>query len=262
MRQHLFKARVYRFPSEQTPMEDAEAVAILGADGMAATSTDAVTLVFVDELSEEEELSLPKLEEETALGTGIQDLYYRLHTRSGEDHSMRAFDPEEPALGRIDLSVIAPPRDAQAIQRCIAKAEGKPIYAFADLYADVSEGPLANHTSFFAGDGPQFRGSNAADALRIVQPERRPGLYNRPLKVLQPQPKPVQFHFTLSPPPLPWLEVFPGDIVHTDGIMHMEKPDLGTPYMNSYSLQAAYTVVKANGVKGLIKPENVIFLDE
>ncbi|KAF7350553.1 hypothetical protein MSAN_01614900 [Mycena sanguinolenta] len=247
------RSDLYRLPGEQTPMDDMEAVAILGPGGVAPTWTDAVALVFVDEFSEEEELNLPKIEEGIALGAGTQDC-------TGEDHSTRAFDPEELALGRIDLSTIAPPRDAQAIKRCIARAERKPIYAFADLYADLSQGPLESNASNFTGDG-QFCGSSAADAMRIVQPERRPGLYNRPLKVIQPQAQRRQLPSRAGQQALTWLEARIGEIVNTDGILHWEGSQLRFGFGDP-GPEAAYTAVDSSGVKGLIKPENVTFLDE
>ncbi|KAJ6493454.1 hypothetical protein C8R45DRAFT_1212786 [Mycena sanguinolenta] len=240
------------FLGVETPMADTDTVAILGLGAsFAATPTDAVALVFVDELSEEEESNLPKIEEEKArvLGAGTKDLYYRLHTRSGEDHSTRAFDPEVPALGCIDLSTIAPPRDARAIKHCIAKTERKPIYKVAHLYADVSEElPLSNEASISTAEG-NFRGSSAADALRLVQPERRPGVHNRPVRVIHQQ-------YERMPPSrwrsssMFWLEARPGDIMATDGIVHQNGGEL------------VYTVVNATGVEGWIKAENVKFLDE
>ncbi|KAJ6617349.1 hypothetical protein B0H10DRAFT_2218681 [Mycena sp. CBHHK59/15] len=42
------------------------------------------------------------------------------------------------ALGRIEKIHVAPPHEPATIKRCIAKAEGKPIYAYADLYQDIS----------------------------------------------------------------------------------------------------------------------------
>jgi hypothetical protein len=156
-------------------------------------------------------------------------VYYRLHTRTGEDQSVCAFDPEEPAVGRIDPSLIAPPRNALAIKRCIAKIEGRPIYAFADLYEDVSDDhPMANDACITIGTASvEFRGSSPMDALRIVQPERRPGLYNRPLEVVA-----VYLEGTRG-----YLRVVPGDILHTD-------------YAPSNNPSSVYTVVNSNGVKG------------
>lgn len=119
----------------------------------------------------------------------LRTVYYRLYTRSGEDHSVHAFDPDEPSIGCIDRSTVAPPEDVAAIKRCIARAEGKPIYAFGDLYADVSDEPLANDACITdAPAGAVFHGSTPMGALRIVHPERRAGLFNRPLKILAAQP--------------------------------------------------------------------------
>ncbi|KAJ7483811.1 hypothetical protein B0H11DRAFT_2020601 [Mycena galericulata] len=220
-----------RLPSAQTSMDDEEKVSILGVGaGIALTPEDAVALVFTEELADGEKRDLPQIDSEVA-----QYLYYRLHTRTGEDQSVCAFDPEEPALGRIDPSLIAPPRNALAIKRCIAKIEGRPIYAFADLYEDVSDDhPMVNAACITIGTaGVEFRGSSPMDALRIVQPERRPGLYNRPLKV-------VAVKSLGGIRGYANLRIVRGDILHTDC----------SPSENPLSV---YTVVDSNGVKGVIQ---------
>ncbi|KAF7336231.1 hypothetical protein MVEN_02171000 [Mycena venus] len=256
---------LYRLSSDQIPMDDAEAVPILGGGNtIASTAADALTLVFVDELDDEEKQDIPRVEAtQQSESPADQYVYYRLHTRSGEDFSICALDPDEPAIGRIDRSTIAPPRNVLSIKRGIARVEGRPIYAFADLYADVTEGPLANDAfvSLVGSDGVAFPGSNPADALRLVQPERYPGLFNRPLKILVEQPR----FWNRSPRPgtLPWLQVFCGDIVYTDGFTRTENcPIPLAPGNWTFQHGAAYTVVDASGVKGLIKAENVKFLDE
>ncbi|KAF8212658.1 hypothetical protein K438DRAFT_1957276 [Mycena galopus ATCC 62051] len=274
---------LYRLPSDETPIPDAEVVPILGtAYGTAATPADALALVFVDSFSDEEEQGVPQVDGGHALSSVAQDVYYRLHTRHGEDFSASAFDLDEPALGRIDISIVAPPRDALAIKRSVARAEGKPVYAFADLYTDLWDGPVANNTCISVGAGfGEFRGSSVADALRLVQPERRPGLYNRPLQVLQAQKPPsgpnlmYQFQRLRRSLPFPWLEVFAGDIVHTDGVIQMvdvlakangvtHGPDVISfnQEMFSNQPQPVYTAVNAVGVRGLIRAENIRFLDE
>ncbi|KAJ7894407.1 hypothetical protein B0H14DRAFT_2683008 [Mycena olivaceomarginata] len=259
------RARLYRRPSDQTPIDDAAEMSILGASAIASTPGDALVLVFMDELTAEEKGDVPQIEGAEAREVEVGGyVYYHLYTRSGEDQSARAFDPDELAIGRIDRSTIAPPRDALAIKRRIAGAEGKPIYAFAELYADVSGAPLADDDCCTGLPGTDFLGSDAKNALLIVQPERRAGLYNRLLKILQAQPSPYVLpvnHF--SPPPLSWLEVLPGDIVRSDGIAHMaDYHGFFRPGAWNMTSQVAYTVVNASGVKGLIKAEHVLFLDE
>ncbi|KAJ7504750.1 hypothetical protein B0H11DRAFT_1980636 [Mycena galericulata] len=234
---------LWRLPSAQTSMDDEEKVSILGVgSGIALTPEDAVALVFIEELADGEKRDLPQIDSEVA-----QYLYYRLHTRTGEDQSVCGFDPEEPAVGRIDPALIAPPRNALAIKRCIAKIEGRPIYAFADLYEDVADDhPMADDAciAISTAGGVEFRGSSPLDALRVVQPERRPGLYNRPLKV-------VAVFYTARGPGYGYSRVFPGDILHTD-------------YAPSEKPPSEYTVVNSKGIKGLIKAGDVDvkFLDE
>jgi hypothetical protein len=115
-------------------------------------------------------------------------VHYHLHTLTGEDLSTRAFNPKEPAIGRVDKLEIAPPTDVLALKRCIARVEQKPIYVYGNLYGDVDETePWDDKTHLADVHAGTFPGSTAAAPLLIVQPERRPGLYNRPLNVLEAQ---------------------------------------------------------------------------
>ncbi|KAJ7024661.1 hypothetical protein C8F04DRAFT_1270045 [Mycena alexandri] len=275
-----FRTALYRFPLDQTPMDEAEKVSdsFLGT-GTLFTPANALTLVFVDELTDQEKQGIP-LTETVPFSEPIQYVYYRLHTRSGDDDSVNAFDPEEPAVGRIARALIAPPGDAQAVRRCIAKVEGKPIYAFADLYANAAdEEPLAADVPVtVATPGSEFRvGSNPGNALSIVQPERRPGLYNRPLRVLLAQhathpfifshlrqhagPDLLAQHATLplifsrlrqhAGPDLEWLEVNPGDILYADGIVHHSwKPRAANFHLNA--AQVVYVAVDSRGFRGMV----------
>lgn len=113
-------------------------------------------------------------------------VYYHLFTEFGEDTSTVSFDPGEPALGRIKKIDISPPHTPATIKRCIARAEKKPIYAYtAQLFADIScETPMddGSFVSLFRDD---CVGSTADKPMVLVQPERRAGLYNVPIKVIR-----------------------------------------------------------------------------
>ncbi|KAJ6502688.1 hypothetical protein C8R47DRAFT_1106445 [Mycena vitilis] len=252
------RADLYRLPSDQTPMDDSEPVSILGP-GIASTPADAVALVFVDELSDEERQEIPQISEISPV-SGSQYVYYRLHTRSGEDSSRHAFDIDEPSVGRIERSFIAPPQNALAVKRFIARAEARPIYAFADLYTDVSDAqPLENDAPIaIRSSVGDFHGSTLADAIRIVQPERRPGLYNRPFKITVPQAA-SQSTMGLGTLPVNWLNVIQGEVVYTDGVVQMHN----VPFFVSRQMHriAAYTAVNSGGAQGLISAEIGKFLD-
>ncbi|KAJ6469299.1 hypothetical protein C8R45DRAFT_1016618 [Mycena sanguinolenta] len=93
-------------------------------------------------------------------------LYYRLFTRNGEDTSNVRFNRNDPALGRIERILLAPPHTADSIKHQIARSEGKRIYAHFFLMQDDSPGLKKD------------------DPMILVQPERRAGLYNRPVEVI------------------------------------------------------------------------------
>ncbi|KAJ6549564.1 hypothetical protein DFH09DRAFT_1039373, partial [Mycena vulgaris] len=172
------RTSLYQSPTDQAPMKDSQKVAIHGI-GIASTPATALALIFVAEVSEAEKDGYRPINSASYLP---QYIYYHLHTLSGDDSSAHAFDPSEAAVGRIERMVIPPSADVLTFQRCIAKHEGKPVYAFGDLYADVQDKcPQANKARMTLG--AEFRGSTAKDALRLVQPMGRPGLPHRRLKI-------------------------------------------------------------------------------
>ncbi|KAJ7726794.1 hypothetical protein B0H16DRAFT_1471263 [Mycena metata] len=81
---------------------------------------------------------------------------------------------------------IAPPNNMLSFKRCIARAECKPIYAFGSLYGNATETkPWADKMHLIDNEWDHnFPGSTPTTPLLIVRPEHRPGLHNRPLKVL------------------------------------------------------------------------------
>ncbi|KAJ7731591.1 hypothetical protein B0H14DRAFT_2998333 [Mycena olivaceomarginata] len=197
---------------------------------LGATAQTPVVLVF---------LRSPKEPLQAASGDGVEDgggklppVYYRLYNRGGEEKSWCSFDASEPALGRVNRESIAPPRNALSLKRRIARAEGKPIYEFADLFIDIAA--VTAHPSNALVD--DMFGSSKENPILLVQPERRPGL-NRPALVVVLPPEVIGNAC--------WLSVKPGDIVHTDGEARLEK------HLNGGTI-SAYTAVDESGRTGLI----------
>ncbi|KAF7338851.1 hypothetical protein MSAN_02208000 [Mycena sanguinolenta] len=111
-------------------------------------------------------------------------LYYRLFTRNSKDTSEVEFNPNDPALGRIEKNLLAPPHSADSIKHQIARLEGKRIYAYAELYTSISAPqPIENNAYLYLmqDDSP---GSKEDNPIILVQPERRAKLYNRPIEVV------------------------------------------------------------------------------
>ncbi|KAF7324187.1 hypothetical protein MKEN_00641500 [Mycena kentingensis (nom. inval.)] len=103
-------------------------------------------------------------------------VYYHLYTRDGEDTAMAAFDPAEPAIGRIEKLQLPVPHTVAALKHYIAFVEGKRVYASADLYPSLTATtPLKwdDHLRQKAGYGTKEA------PVVLVQQERRAGLYNR-----------------------------------------------------------------------------------
>ncbi|KAJ6622318.1 hypothetical protein B0H10DRAFT_907960 [Mycena sp. CBHHK59/15] len=189
-------------------MPNAAKVAILSPGILnGSTPETAFALVLIEELTVEEKAAVNAIKIGDTRGDEPQYLYYQLFTQVGEDTSKVSFNANEPALGRIEKIHVSPPHGPATIKRCIAKAEGKPIYAYAELYQDISADTAMINGYYLSLSRDDGVGSTEDKPMVIVQPERREGLYNRPIKLISK---------TLSSGNL--LPHAVGAIGHTDGI--------------------------------------------
>ncbi|KAJ6578033.1 hypothetical protein B0H19DRAFT_1253325 [Mycena capillaripes] len=160
----LFETR-----DDRTPMVSNAGVNILNGN-LGATTQTAVALVFLASAEE----PLPEAvddEEEICAGNELPPLYYRLYNQGGEEPCRRAFERSEAALGCIRRESIAPPRNVLAVNRRIAKVEGKPVYQLADLFTDMT----ADTACPFDALVDDICGSSKENPVLIVKPEHRPG---------------------------------------------------------------------------------------
>ncbi|KAJ6528731.1 hypothetical protein DFH09DRAFT_1185610 [Mycena vulgaris] len=175
---------LYLNPTAPAPMSNVKKVTIRGPDILnGSTPETAYALVLTEELTVLESQAVNAIQIGDTL-EGSQYLYYQLFTRVGEDTSKVSFNPNEPAVGRIEKIHVSPPHTPATIKRCIAKAEGKAIYAYAELYQDISSQSAmvdGNHISLM---NDRSDGSAEDNPIVLVQPERRAGLYNRPVRVI------------------------------------------------------------------------------
>ncbi|KAJ7706517.1 hypothetical protein B0H14DRAFT_2415809, partial [Mycena olivaceomarginata] len=65
-------------------------------------------------------------------------VYYRLFTQVGEDVSKTAFNVATPSVGRIEILRICPPHNPESVKRCIANVEGKAMYAYGNLFENIT----------------------------------------------------------------------------------------------------------------------------
>ena len=158
----LKNTRLFLTPHSQLPMGDSDKVTALNRISSGPGSTPQDPLAFVAKISGSplesggrgglessvEPYTTP--DSETRYRTSIQrhlffvltsrllrEVYYMLYDYY-EISSKVAFDPKEPALGRIRTDSVAPPRNQVTIKACISRVERTPAIASANLFADIS----------------------------------------------------------------------------------------------------------------------------
>ncbi|KAJ7106436.1 hypothetical protein C8R43DRAFT_906233, partial [Mycena crocata] len=172
-------------PGALTVMDPTSKVTVFGENPPGSAPETAYALVLLEQLNAQEKAWIDSLGTPLRTGEAPQyplSVYYQLFTRNGEDVAKTSFVPGEPAKGRIDKMHVAPPYTVQSIKRCIAKTEGKPIYAYAELYEGISALRATSdevYIALFLDDTP---GRKEDKPLVLVQPERRKGLFNHPFK--------------------------------------------------------------------------------
>ncbi|KAJ7833145.1 hypothetical protein B0H14DRAFT_2801532 [Mycena olivaceomarginata] len=139
-----------------------------------ATSQTPVALVFL--INPQQSLQVLNDSHDKTLWPMV---YYRIYNSGGEESSLRSFEADEPALGRVERESIAPPRSALSVKRRIAKVEGKPIYRLADLFTDVT----ADQAHPSDSQVNQTCGSSTVNPIMVVLPGRRSGVYNRSAQI-------------------------------------------------------------------------------
>ncbi|KAJ7759353.1 hypothetical protein DFH07DRAFT_444313 [Mycena maculata] len=201
------KTALFLNPAAPAPMSDSDQVSLRGPGALSgSTPENALALAFTEDLTAEERIAMKTAMDAIGIaGIGGHNpvyLYYHLFTPFEEDTSRVSFNPHEPALGRVEKIHISPPHSPTTIKQHIAKVEGKSIYAYvAQLFRDISANTTMN------GYISLLRvGLTADKPLVLVQPQRRAGLYNIPVKVL-----------SRNMSRDPFTE---GTIVFTDGVQH------------------------------------------
>ncbi|KAJ7748288.1 hypothetical protein DFH07DRAFT_747376, partial [Mycena maculata] len=177
-------ATLFLNPCAQTAMLPTDNVAILNG----TTSETPFTLV----LSEE-----PPMERNNTAAPVVKNkvdnqryLYYRLYTQVNEDPSTAAFNTADPALGRIEVLHVCPPYEAGSIKRCIAKAEGKSIYAVADLYSNIASSEAIENGSQIVLLEDGSMGSSPDSPIILVRPGEWEGFWRKVFKKVK-HPSPV-----------------------------------------------------------------------
>ncbi|KAJ7070459.1 hypothetical protein B0H15DRAFT_1027724 [Mycena belliarum] len=189
------RTELYCDPFQVRRLAKLDKIPILGTGAILGRSVvTAFALVLDQELTFEEKAARPKNEDISTDGQPQEYLYYQLFTRVGEDTSDASFNETEPSIGRIPKFSIPPPHNYATLKRCIAKVEGKPIYAYADLFVNISAVHAAADPDLVFIGGKHGYGSTTDNPIVLVQPERRQGLYNRPVQVVAGERKGTLYH--------------------------------------------------------------------
>ncbi|KAJ7832940.1 hypothetical protein B0H14DRAFT_2514992 [Mycena olivaceomarginata] len=202
---------LYHHPDSMKPLQSSDKVTIGGPGPplFGAAPKTAFALVFLEHLTADEDSAINSMHISGRREENPKYLYYRLFTQVGEDTSKLSFDDNEPALGRVESILVPLPHTYGAIKRYIAKVEGKPIYAYSELYENtLAEQAIDDNKYVFLGH-EDTAGWTADKPMALVQPERRPGLLNRPVKVLS-NARAKDFNFFGGPPSV-------GELGYSDG---------------------------------------------
>ncbi|KAJ7146948.1 hypothetical protein C8R44DRAFT_758529 [Mycena epipterygia] len=179
---------IYLTPAAPAPMSNSEKVVILGPGAgtfNGSTPETAFALVFLEDLTAAEIAATRTMNNGESGKRNPEYIYYHLFTQVGEDTSTVSFNPHEPALGRVEKIHISPPHSPVTIKRHIARVEGKYIYGYAaQLYEDVSADTTIVDSSYLSLLQDDSLGSTADKPMVLVQPERREGLYNCPVRII------------------------------------------------------------------------------
>ncbi|KAJ6457921.1 hypothetical protein C8R45DRAFT_1183988 [Mycena sanguinolenta] len=250
------RTRLYRNPEAAQPLSVTDKVVIIGSgatDG--ATPESAFAVVFQDDLNEEERVAITRIDQSCSQEEP-KYLYYRLFTWTGEDRSKVSFNSTEPAVGRVEKILISPPHGLETIKRSIAKVECKPIYRYSDVYENLLAQEALSDRAYLALMEGTTIGLTEEDLMVLVQPERRAGLYNRPVKLV------VELNI-----------FFPmGSLAYTDGVLADNRytcvqvinatPTTGAHYDTAYLYASNASFIALIETITLQKLDQVKFLDE
>ncbi|KAJ7464078.1 hypothetical protein FB451DRAFT_1094605 [Mycena latifolia] len=168
-------AALYLNLADPTSMDNHTKVGILGA-GILNGSTPETAYALVSRglaLADENTGAVNQIYSGSARVDEPKYLYYHLYTRVGEDTSKAPFDPNEPALGRIEKIHVCPPHGPTTIKRHIAKVEGKPLYRDAELYEDISADTVMSDGSYISLMKDDCVGSTSNRPIVLIQSDPR-----------------------------------------------------------------------------------------
>ncbi|KAJ7626841.1 hypothetical protein FB45DRAFT_920175 [Roridomyces roridus] len=149
-------------------------------------------LKVTDELSPGEAAAVEAIDVSQYVANGHR-LYYQLYTPTDEDPVRHPPNASKPAVGVIERFRIPPPVEPGSIKRCIAQIEQKPIYRFANLFADINaQTPLQNLSDHYWVRNGSL-GTTAERPIVLVQPEHTNGLMFRPFSITGSSPVPGGF---------------------------------------------------------------------
>ncbi|KAF7351638.1 hypothetical protein MSAN_01596400 [Mycena sanguinolenta] len=183
---------LYRAPDAPNNLGAADKVVIVGPGvENGATPDSALALVLLSDLTSDESAAIARMdlsrrhEEEEP-----KYLYYRLFTPTGEDNSKMSFNSSEPAVGRVERIFVSPPSLHYDYQTPHCETQ--------ETIADYIHLTLMENSTV---------GLTEEDPIVLVQPERRRGLYNRPVNVVG-----------------DWNQYFPrGSLAYTDAVLAYNK---------------------------------------
>ncbi|KIJ99300.1 hypothetical protein K443DRAFT_175282 [Laccaria amethystina LaAM-08-1] len=236
------KALLFISHSSPAPKEDSARLSLYASSGPGLSEQDPIVLVVESEKRTKEVSQAEKLPERSA-DTDINYVYYRVYSSEGGDKKAKtSFDESDISLGRINTLYIAPPHTAGSLKAYIAKVEGlvtpgHALYKDMELFQDVTSDAAMSDTDVISFQGDTYPGSDEGDPVALVNATADPVVDQKPAsdgpdsRFTKRARLTYTYNYEIAQPT--WLSITEGEIVHTDGVIVVDRSWRGYMAINS-----------------------------
>jgi hypothetical protein len=161
--------------SSESPMDDSGRISVLVHSGLGYTPNEPVALVVNSPRAAMFRTAFPVADQSRqfqtryskpvyyyyheSLGDQLLTVYYRLYAEDGEIPTMNPVYSDDPYLGRISATLVAPPHTAGSLRRCLSSVENIGAGVQTSLFVATSSGsPMgdSDRMSILVQSGPGY----------------------------------------------------------------------------------------------------------